>query len=235
MKRYSDTKRPGKPANTVKLTGLGLELTGLGFVLEQGGGEIVVEAQRRPPAHDGAFTRRHEPEFQAEPGGVYMMSTPNHIYLEHLRERMPAPGGGPSAGGCDVEDLTGDGARPEVERMLGRVLDDGGGGIVERLKDYEAKMASSPLCERPEIGRLVESYYVPLLLSALALDDREFDAEYPGDGPVSSEQRAELAEAIRRHSQECLRCSLKIASDREWEEHVNKAIDRESRRFRMRV
>lgn len=182
------------------------------------------------------FELRHESDIQAEPVGGYLVTTPYHLLTAQLRKRMhvvsrdvvkPVEERRPAV-------MTGDGTRPEVERMLGKVLEAGDRGIVERLKKQEAEIAAAA-CTQPEIGEMVAAYYVPLLLSALALDDGEFDAEYPGEGRIYSKQRAELAEVIQRHSQDCRRCSLKVKSDREWDEHVEKVSARDRYRFQIKV
>jgi hypothetical protein len=238
MKRYSEkTNSPGEPADNSGRTRF--EENGSDYSLEQvGDGFAAGEAHRRQRGHAVGVARRHEPELQAEPVGVYMMSTPLYLHLAHLCERLSPLGGGSTVGEQGSESLPFDGAQPEAERMLGKVLAAGGTGIVERLKEQEAKIAAAP-CEQPEIWRMVEAYYVPLLLDALALSDEEFDAEYPGEGRVPAKQRAELAEAIERHAQGCPRCSLKVSSDREWDDYVEnvaeKAADRDGRRFRVRV
>lgn len=236
MTRYFKTAEgPNEFAENLDRSNSGFEQTESDYVFEQAGDALVIaEAHWRPREHAVKFEQRHGPEFQAEPAGVYVMSTPHHILLAHLRERLPAPGGGAAVEEQDSEAPAGGDARPEAEWMLGRVLDAGGTEIVERLKEQEAQIASAE-CSQPEIGRLVAAYYVPLLLTALALSDEEFDAEYPGEGNASAKQRAELADVIQSHAQVCPRCSLKASSDWEWDEHVDHVFDGHGRRFRLRV
>lgn len=244
MKRYSNvTKRLSQGAENFRKKGAGCEANGRDYAPELVGGVIVVVGAallRGPGTCAVEPARRHGPDHQAETAGVGMMNTPNHVFLAHLRERLPALGGVPALGERRPPPKTDDGARPEVERMLGKILDVGGGEIVEWLKEQEAKIAASPPCEQPEIGKLVATYYLPLLLDALALDDAEFNAEYPGEGTISAKQRAELAREIERHSPGCPRCSLKASSDKRWGEYVDqvaerKAADGDSHRFRLRV
>lgn len=205
--------------------------TGLSVSLDAEAGETL------PYVTAAASAPRHEPGVHAEVVGGYIAGLPHHLVIGRLRERVPDTGGRHAVGSAeepDPEAPVGDGERPEVEALVDKLLATGGKEIVKRLKEQEAEIAKAE-CRQPEFGKLVEAYHVPLLLAALALGDEEFDAEYPGDAPVSFEQRAELAETLLRHSQDCPRCSLKVSSDREWEEHVNEVFSLDGRRFRLRV
>lgn len=186
-------------------------------------GVMAEKAERTSESTEGAGA-----EFQGADRGQADARRPHHLQLEELRERVPPARNGQANG------RPGAGERPEVEELVRTVLEVGGREIVERLEAREAEIAAAE-CNQPELGRLVEAYHVPLLLTALALDDAEFDVEYPGKNPVTSEQRAELAEAIRQHAWKCPRCSLKFVCDQEWDEHVNKVLARSFRRFQMRV
>jgi len=120
-----------------------------------------------------------------------------------------------------------DGTRPEVKGVLQTLLEAGDEEIIKRLKAMEAAMAAAE-CTQPEIGRLIENYYVPLLMSVLELDDEEFEAEYPDEKQVTPAQRADFAEIIDRHSLECRRCQIKAASDYAWDEHFNEILKKKS-------
>ncbi|HEX8146539.1 MAG TPA: hypothetical protein VF591_04970 [Pyrinomonadaceae bacterium] len=116
--------------------------------------------------------------------------------------------------------------------MLEKVLAAGGREVLDRLREQDLEIEAAAACTRPEIGRLVEAHYVPLLLSILALSDQRFDAEYAGEGRVPLEIRKALSEAIVAHSQECPRCGIKYASDFEWDAHLEE-IRKAQRRVRI--
>ena len=157
--------------------------------------------------------------------GSQTRMTLQQLYLNHQCEREMATSKGLIAARENEQSpTTVDGRRPEVEDMLQTLLQSGGEQLVNRLKETDAELAAAE-CTQPEIGRLIESYYVPLLQSALELSDEEFNAEYPGEGQVTAAERAELAKAIDRHSLKCRRCRLKASSDWEWDEHVDKIAD----------
>lgn len=143
---------------------------------------------------------------------------------DRLREKLAAAGIAqiiePFKAPDEKSPPSGSSSRPEVENMLEKILAVGGSQIVDRLKEYAAKIEAAD-CTQHEIGSWVNAHYVPLLLSALALDDEDFDAEYPGERSVSAEEREALAEAIQAHAGDCPRCALKVASDNEWDEYVN--------------
>ncbi|MET0623907.1 MAG: hypothetical protein ABW250_13060 [Pyrinomonadaceae bacterium] len=120
-----------------------------------------------------------------------------------------------------------DGTRPDIEGMQQAILKAGGTQIVERLEAMDAETAAAKCTQPEEIGRLIESSYVPLLLTALEeLSDEEFASEYPNERQATAAQRTELAKVIKSHSLECPRCRLKAMSDWEWEKHVNGIADK---------
>jgi DNA-directed RNA polymerase specialized sigma24 family protein len=174
--------------------------------------------------------RRGGAETEIEIPGSYVMSTVHQLLIDRLRGKSMAE----RLQEQESKVETADGAQPEIESMLEKILAVGGKQIVERIQEQESKIAAAD-CAQPEIGRLIDAHYVPLLLSALALSDEEFDAEYPGESHVSSAQRQALAEAIREHSQDCPRCSIKFSSDIEWDEHVNGVFSKAKRHPRIYV
>ena len=185
------------------------------------------------------FTRQAESELQAGPSGGFEIGSHYHrALIGRLHERLPAFRlRRPRAEPIEEQGTTNssaEGAQSEVERMLKKVLDADGGEIAEWLKEQEAEIAAAT-CTEPEIGGIIEAFYIPLLLSTLALDDEEFNTEYPGERRVSSEQRAEFADAILQHSQDCPRCSLKATSDWRWDEHIDKLSVRNRNRRRVPI
>ncbi|HEX7314755.1 MAG TPA: hypothetical protein VF297_12590 [Pyrinomonadaceae bacterium] len=167
----------------------------------------------------GDFTRRYEPGARQEDFGDYQTATPQQLLLDRLRDKRPQGG-----------------AQSEVNEMLEMVLKAGGSEIVQRMKELDAEIAAE-VCSQPEVGEVIEAFYVPLLQSALALSDEEFDAEYPGEGRVDAAQRAELADAIDAHAYDCPRCMLKASSDWEWYHHVEgvPSADAEKHRFQVKA
>lgn len=171
--------------------------------------------------------------------GALLEQSGNFNVLGEMDSRLPtrgqgerpvvaAAGNGQAAAPAMEEGPTpADGTRPEVEGMLQTILNDGGEQIVERLKAMDAEAAAAE-CTQPEIGRLIENYYVPLLMSALELDDEEFNAEYPGERQATAAQRAELAEVLEEHWRGCPRCLPKASGDWEWDKHVNEVADKKS-------
>lgn len=238
MKRYFGmSKRINKSAENTSQIDMTFEETSQGSALERLSASLASE-ETEPRVHEPSikFAGHHEPNIEAEHVGDYPMSTIRQLHIATLRKRLPVGGGwvielaeeqGSEAAAANCP-------RPEVQRMLNKVLDAGGRRIADWLKKQAAKIAAAD-CTRPEIGELLEAYYVPLLLSALMLDDEEFDVEYPGESQVSLKQRAELAEAIQRHSQNCPRCSLKVASDWAWDEYVDRASANDKYRLQIKV
>lgn len=180
--------------------------------------------------------RQHGLETEAEHQGGQRLVTVRMMLMDRLHEKLLAVGGGTQTPGRFREQAANspscNGNLPEIEGMLREVLTTGGSQIVERLKEYEAQIAAAS-CMQPEIGEWIDAHYVPLLLCALALDDEDFDAEYPGATQVSSEDRAALAAAIREHAESCPRCSLKIASDDDWNSYVNGVFGKSPHRLRI--
>lgn len=167
--------------------------------------------------------RRHEPE-----GGAEGLGGP----VGHTSHDAPSgQAGGEPTGAHGAERPAeerpaaeaADSVPPELRRLFERMLAEGGGPVVERLQQRDEEMAAAT-CTQPELGRMIEAHYVPLLLSILELSDEEFDAEFPGEGRVSSEHRAALAAAVRRHASSCPRCSLKCRSNMELDEHLDEVF-----------
>lgn len=164
------------------------------------------------------FASGHEADARANPAYDFAGMASQLLVIGRFMEKAAEHAGGNGAANADFIV-----ARPEVESVFGEVLDAAGGEeIVKRLKEYDEKIAAAE-CTSPAIGRLVGAYYVPFLLSALALSDDEFDAEYPGEGRVGSEERGALLDAILGHAEECTRCDLKYWSDMEWDAYLEKA------------
>ena len=185
---------------------------------------------------------QHGSETEIESFCSHVMTTACTVLIDKVRAKSWAEGDGRTVEQLQEQDSkveTADEARPEVSRMLEKILAVGGTQIVKRLAEHDANIKAA-VCTKPEIGSLVDAHYVPLLLSALALDDAEFDAEYPGGSQVSSEQRKALAGAIQEHCKDekdegCPRCSLKFSRDMEWDEHVDEVFSKSKHRRRLYV
>lgn len=225
MKRFLSTAgRPARPANGINRRGVKVSQNAHNSNLEKADGL----------EHTVNFMLRHASVAQGEDFGGLASTTPQRLEIDRRRERSPAA--------ANVRETTraaepngpgADGAQAEVKRMAQAVLKAGGEEIVGRLKEADAQAAAEK-CTRPEIGGLIEAYYVPLLLSALELSDKEFEAEYPGEGRVTAAQRAALAEAIDAHAYDCPRCLIKASGDWEWYHHVHEVSARngESHRYK---
>jgi hypothetical protein len=192
-------------------------------ILEQTGNYSVAEAVElhlHKLGIEGA--RQHDPNTGEAGLGSYASFTPQQL-------RNFNKSGGALAGPAAA-----------IEEVLQTVREAGGEQLIERLKELDANMAAVE-CPQPEIGRLIDSFYVPFLLSALELSDEEFDAEYPGEKRVTAAQRKVLAEIIERHSLECPRCLLKASSDWEWDAYIygmaeKNSVENDSRvRIEMRT
>ncbi|HEV2765786.1 MAG TPA: hypothetical protein VGV38_22565, partial [Pyrinomonadaceae bacterium] len=169
--------------------------------------------------------------------GGYKRFKPGELELEYnsRREKALAMGNGQAAAPAAEKDVTAaDGTRPEVEGMQQVLLEAGGKQIVELLEAMYAEMAAVE-CTQPGIGRLIENYYVPLMLSVLELDDKEFAAEYPDERQMTPALRAWLAELIERHSLECRRCLLKASSDYAWDEYFNGIVEKKTDENESRI
>jgi hypothetical protein len=234
MTRYF--KVTGNPADGVRRSEF--EKNALDSALEQVSGRIA-PADADLLAYEPAveLARRGEAEVEAEPAGVYVTGAAHRLHMDSLRGRLHASGDALARPRPDEDGDSGTAVagreRPEVERMLETVLDAGDRKIVERLKELDAEIAKAA-CTGAEVGELIEAYYIPLLLSALALSDEGFDAEYPGEGRVTSEERGELIDAILGHVQDCPRCELKYLSDMEWDAYLEK-VRKPKPRPRMRI
>lgn len=230
MKRYF--KVTGNPADGVR--GSEFEKNALDSAIEQVGGRLApADADRLPYDPAAELARRGESEVEAELAGGYVTGVPHRMLIDSLCGRLHGAGVTLARPHEDSAAVVVEPERPEVEGMLEKVLDAGDREIVERLKEMDSKIEKAA-CTGAEVGALIEAYYVPLLLSALALSDEEFDAEYPGEGRVTPEERGELIDAILGHVQDCPRCELKYLSDMEWDAYLEKVRKPKSRR-RMRI
>ena len=181
--------------------------------------------------------RQDGSEAEIENHGNYVADTVHHLFMNESLRKSLGVGNQQIVKQLQEQEakiVAADCTQPQTRSLLEKILGTGDREIVERLQEQEAKIAAAD-CTQAQFGRLVDAYYVPLLLSALALSDEEFDAEYPGENHVSSEQRQELAQAIQEHSKDCPRCSIKFSSDMEWDEHVNRVFSRAKHHPRMYV
>jgi hypothetical protein len=237
MKRdFTMPENKQESVETVEPEGVERRTDGYHYAFAQTDDPCVAEAVAQcvfEPISEQA--RQHVAEIEAEHHGGHLLLAADMVRMNRLHEKLPIIRGAHPLErfkGHDAERPPDGGSQTDIEGMLKRVLTAGGNQIIERLKEYDKQIAAEH-CPQPEIGKWVKAHYVPLLLSALELDDEEFDAEYPGANCVSSEDRAALAETIKAHAEDCPRCSLKIASDNEWDEYVNGAFGKAKRRLRI--
>ncbi|HEV7891707.1 MAG TPA: hypothetical protein VGP08_13785 [Pyrinomonadaceae bacterium] len=220
MTRYSDT--PEEPSGSADGPIAEFDGNGRDPVAEQLSGRIVDgDARRIAREHPVEFS--HDPNAVAEPAVANVMFLPHQLIIMRVDERLAAAEGVQALALVESPAVAVARERPEVEGMLKKVVAAGGRQIIDRMKEYDAKIAAVE-CAGPEnLGRLFKAYYVPVLLSALSLDDEEFDTEYPGESILTSEERGELLDAILGHAEDCRRCGLKYSSDMEWDSYVEKA------------
>lgn len=71
-------------------------------------------------------------------------------------------------------------------------------------------------CDRPEIGRLVETVGYDLLMATLALDQTMFASEHPNMASLDVDTRSLMKQIIGEHVRRCGRCQLEKSDDRRW-------------------
>jgi hypothetical protein len=105
---------------------------------------------------------------------------------------------------------------------------------LETRLTYQAEALRETPCIDPSVGRWVDANGVPLLLSALALDDEDFAERYPAMAHLGGPERQRLAAKLEAHFDQCPHCSLKRGYDLESEARIEQTC-RQNKDFLLRI
>ncbi len=86
--------------------------------------------------------------------------------------------------------------------------------LASRL-EYQAEALREAKCTNPVVGRWIDENDVKYLLSAFALEEKDFAAKFPTLAHITAQERQQAITTIEDHLEKCPHCSLKRGYDLE--------------------
>ncbi|HKY05937.1 MAG TPA: hypothetical protein VJQ56_13665 [Blastocatellia bacterium] len=99
--------------------------------------------------------------------------------------------------------------------------------LASRL-EAQAEALDEAKCNNPVIGRWVDENDVKYLLSAFALNDKDFAERFPAMAHTSKAERQQVIAVFEEHFEHCKHCSLKRGYDLEMDARIKQACKQNS-------
>jgi hypothetical protein len=91
--------------------------------------------------------------------------------------------------------------------------------IASRL-EYQAEALREAECTKPVVGLWIDENDVKYLLSAFALEQKDFAARFPAMAHITEQERQQVITTIEDHLDSCPHCSLKRGYDLELDARI---------------
>ena len=111
----------------------------------------------------------------------------------------------------------------KLENTLADLMVAEDNNLPERLRQQEENLKREK-CVKPEIGKWLEDFEMPVLLEILNSSKEYFHENFAEMESFDLSKRQAFAKEVEEHGKNCPRCSLKIKYDSEWEEKTEESL-----------
>lgn len=95
--------------------------------------------------------------------------------------------------------------------------------LPNRLREQKADLTRYK-CVKPEIGKWLEDFELPVLVEILNSPDDYFFEKFPKLKLFTRSKRRTFAKEVQEHCKICKRCRLKVSQDLDWEKEVESFV-----------
>lgn len=117
--------------------------------------------------------------------------------------------------------------KPDIIDMIADLVFRTAPDLASRL-EYQEEALREAECTTPAVGRWINNNDVKYVLSAFALEDKDFAAKFPAMAKITGAQRQQFIATLETHFDECPHCSLKRGYDLELDARIKQVCQQNS-------
>lgn len=107
----------------------------------------------------------------------------------------------------------------DITDMIAEMVRQAAPELASRLEYQELALRESE-CVAPSVGRWIDDNSVKYLLSAFALEDKDFAERFPALAHITGPERQQFIAAVEAHFDQCKHCYLKRGFDLELDARI---------------